>query len=122
METAQAYDILSFDSVGKQQLLEVKTTNGSALTPFFLSCNECAVAAKQSKEWQLYRVHFFAKSPRIFILAPPLNGSVKLTTEIYRASFKWDDFSITRLQSNLFIPWPAGGPLLSRTIKISIWR
>ncbi|WP_263377186.1 DUF3883 domain-containing protein [Granulicella aggregans] len=81
------YDIYSFDPAGNERLLEVKTTNGSARTPFFLSRNECAVAAERPEEWRLYRVHLFAKGPRVFTLAPPLDGAVKLTTEVWRASF-----------------------------------
>jgi hypothetical protein len=34
------YDILSFDPSGKERLIEVKTTNGAAKTPFFLTRNE----------------------------------------------------------------------------------
>lgn len=81
------YDILSFDPTGNERLLEVKTTNGSALTPFFLSSNECAVAAELPEKWRLYRVHLFAKGPRVFSLSPPLADAVKLTPEVWRASF-----------------------------------
>ena len=38
------YDVLSFDAGGRERLLEVKTTNGSARTPFFLTRNEHEVA------------------------------------------------------------------------------
>ena len=34
------YDILSFDPSGEERLIEVKTTNGAAKTPFFLTRNE----------------------------------------------------------------------------------
>ena len=34
------YDILSFEPDGRERLIEVKTTNGAARTPFFLSENE----------------------------------------------------------------------------------
>ena len=34
------YDVLSFHTGGDRRLIEVKTTNGSARTPFFLSRNE----------------------------------------------------------------------------------
>lgn len=81
------YDVLSFDPGGSERLLEVKTTNGSARTPFFLSRNECAVAAERPEEWRLYRVHLYASDPRVFALAPPLEGALKLTTETWRASF-----------------------------------
>jgi hypothetical protein len=51
---------------GAIRLLEVKTTNGSARTPFFLTRNERGVAEERSADWCIYRVHLFAKEPRIF--------------------------------------------------------
>jgi hypothetical protein len=81
------YDVLSFDRAGAERLIEVKTTNGSARTPFFLSRNECDLATERPADWRIYRVHLFAKGPRIFTIAPPLENSVKLTTETWRASF-----------------------------------
>ncbi len=76
------YDIRSFEPNGQERLLEVKTTNGSARTPFFLSRNECDVAAERPEDWRIYRVHCFAKEPRIFSIAPPLDRSVNLRPEI----------------------------------------
>ena len=38
------FDVLSFDLGGKERLIEVKTTNGAARTPFFMTRNEMAVA------------------------------------------------------------------------------
>lgn len=81
------YDVLSFHPGGKPRLIEVKTTNGSARTPFFLSRNELAVAVERPEDWRLYRVHLFANAPRVFTLTPPLDSSVRLTTETWRASF-----------------------------------
>ncbi len=81
------YDVLSFNPGGRERLIEVKTTNGAARTPFFLSRNECALAAERPADWQIYRVHLFAKGPRIFTIAPPLENAVRLTTETWRASF-----------------------------------
>jgi hypothetical protein len=81
------YDVLSFHPGGEQRLIEVKTTNGSVRTPFFLSRNELAVASETPDQWRLYRVHLFAKTPRVFELAPPLESMVTLTTETWRASF-----------------------------------
>lgn len=80
------YDILSFSPEGQRRLIEVKTTNGSAETPFFLSANEAAKAAELSNEWYLYRVHLFSRGPRIFTLAPPLSDSLYLTVQNWRAS------------------------------------
>ncbi|MCU1336689.1 MAG: hypothetical protein JWO19_2270 [Bryobacterales bacterium] len=81
------YDVLSFDMNGRERLLEVKTTNGSARTPFFLTRNECDMAIERPADWRIYRVHLFAKEPRIFTIAPPLVDSVTLSPETWRASF-----------------------------------
>jgi hypothetical protein len=81
------FDVLSFTLAGAERLLEVKTTNGTARTPFFLSRNECAVALERPMDWRIYRVHLFGNGPRIFTIAPPIEATLKLTTEIWRASF-----------------------------------
>jgi hypothetical protein len=81
------YDILSFEPDGRKRLIEVKTTNGAARTPFFLSENECQTAAASAESWRLYRVHLFAQNPRIFQIAPPLNKVLHLRPDIWRASF-----------------------------------
>lgn len=81
------YDILSFEPDGRERLIEVKTTNGAARTPFFLSENECQRASASAESWRLYRVHIFAQTPRIFQIAPPLNESLHLRPDTWRASF-----------------------------------
>jgi hypothetical protein len=81
------YDVLSFSRKGDERLIEVKTTNGSARTPFFLTRNECALANERPTDWQIYRVHLFAKEPRIFTINPPLENTVRLTPATWRASF-----------------------------------
>lgn len=81
------YDVLSFDTSGRECLIEVKTTNGAARTPFFLSRNECELANERPTDWRIYRVHLFAKNPRIFTIVPPLAGAVNLRPETWRASF-----------------------------------
>ena len=81
------YDVFSFDATGRERLLEVKTTNGSARTPFFLTRNERALAAERPADWRIYRVHLFAREPRIFTITPPLENAVHLRPETWRASF-----------------------------------
>ncbi len=81
------YDVLSFDQTGCERLIEVKTTNGAARTPFFLTRNEREFATERPEQWRIYRVHLFAKSPRIFTISPPLEGAVILRPETWRASF-----------------------------------
>lgn len=82
------YDVLSFDESGCMRLIEVKTTNGSARTPFYLTRNESELAAERPAEWRIYRVHLFSKEPRVFKIAPPLENSVYLRPETWRASFR----------------------------------
>jgi hypothetical protein len=81
------YDVLSFSPDGRARLIEVKTTNGSARTPFYLSRNECDLAAERPGEWRIYRVHLFAKEPRVFMIMPPLENALNLRPETWRASF-----------------------------------
>jgi hypothetical protein len=81
------YDVLSFNLRGHARLIEVKTTNGSARTPFFLTRNECDLATERPADWRIYRVHLFAKTPRIFTITPPLEKSIKLMPETWRACF-----------------------------------
>jgi len=81
------HDILSFEPDGRERLIEVKTTNGAARTPFFLSENERQRAAASAESWRLYRVHSFVQNPRIFLIAPPLNEMLNLRPDTWRASF-----------------------------------
>ncbi len=81
------YDVLSFDHGGRERLIEVKTTNGSARTPFFLSRNERALATERPMDWRIYRLHLFAQGPRIFTITPPLENALNLRPEVWRASF-----------------------------------
>jgi Domain of unknown function (DUF3883) len=81
------YDVLSFDLAGCERLLEVKTTNGSSRTPFFLTRNEWALATERPADWSIYRVHLFAKEPRIFTIVPPLENAINLRPDTWRASF-----------------------------------
>ncbi len=81
------YDILTFTLQGEERLIEVKTTNGAAKTPFFLSRTEHEVSEQRVDAWRLYRVHLFAQSPRIFTIDPPLAQAVHLRAEAWRASF-----------------------------------
>lgn len=81
------YDVRSFNTAGRERLIEVKTTNGSARTPFFLTRNECEIANERSADWCIYRVHLFVKTPRVFTILPPLEKSITLAPETWRASF-----------------------------------
>ena len=81
------YDILSFNRTGGERLLEVKTTTGHELTPFYLSENERQVSVERSDVFNLVRLYDFARTPKAFELRPPLEESVMLRPINYRASF-----------------------------------
>ncbi len=80
------YDILSFESDGRERLLEVKTTNGWERTPFHITPNELAVADRNRHTWKLIRVWNFAREPKAFSLQPPISDHVDLTPTSFRAS------------------------------------
>jgi hypothetical protein len=79
------FDVLSFDPDGQERLIEVKTTNGAAQTPFFMTRTEMAVADERSQHWHLDRVHLFAQRPQIFTIRPPLENALRLAPETWRA-------------------------------------
>lgn len=81
------YDIRSFEPDGRDRLIEVKTTNGAALTPFFMSENERAFSEERPDVYRLFRLYSFAQQPSAFELAPPLHQWLTLSPTNYRASF-----------------------------------
>ncbi|MCC8982264.1 DUF3883 domain-containing protein [Bradyrhizobium acaciae] len=81
------YDILSFDERGKERFLEVKTTVGADVTPFYITRNELSLAEERPDAFRLCRVFDFSASPRMFELIPPLRSFVHLSPLSYEASF-----------------------------------
>ena len=81
------YDILSFDAKGRERLLEVKTTVGADVTPFYITRNELSVAEERPDAFRLCRLFDFTEHPRMFELAPPLEKFVHLAPLSYKASF-----------------------------------
>lgn len=81
------YDIHSFDLKGSDRLIEVKTTLGSATTPFFLSEHERLVSIERKTHFRLLRLYDFVKAPRAFEIAPPLENYLFLQPTNYRATF-----------------------------------
>lgn len=79
-------DIASFESDGREKLIEMKTTNGWERTPFHISANELAVADARRDEWQLVRVWDFARKPSAFVLRLPMHSHVDLTPTSFLAS------------------------------------
>lgn len=81
------FDIHSYDRAGRERLIEVKTTLGGPLTPFYLTRNEYSLAEERIDAFKLVRVHSFRLEPRMFELVPPLAESVRLSPHTYQASF-----------------------------------
>ena len=82
------YDIASFETDGRERLIEVKTTNGWDRTPFHITRNELAVAAVRRDDWHLVRVWNFAREPKAFALRPPLEAHAELTATSFLASLR----------------------------------
>ncbi|PTA66405.1 DUF3883 domain-containing protein [Deinococcus arcticus] len=82
------YDIRSFTPVGEERQLEVKTTRGSARTPFFMTRNEKRVAENLQRTYRLCRVYAFGRPDQaMFILAPPLSDALHFAPETWRVGF-----------------------------------
>ena len=80
------YDILSFETDGRERLIEVKTTSFGAMTPFFASKREVVVSEERAQNFSLYRVFEFREAPKIFILPGSLRDSCDLDPVQFRAS------------------------------------
>ena len=80
------YDILSFETDGRERLVEVKTTRFGVMTPFFASNNEVDVSEQRSAEYNVYRLFDFDKKPRLFQLAGSIRNTCTLEPIQFRAS------------------------------------
>jgi hypothetical protein len=80
------YDIRSFDLDGEERLIEVKTTNGPAKTPFYLSANEHSFSEERPDVFRLMRLYSFNDKPSAFELRPPLIDHLVLHAANYRAT------------------------------------
>lgn len=79
------YDVLSFETDGRERLIEVKTTSFGKRTPFFVSPNEvqCSVARKEM--FHLYRLYNFRRAPRLYSVSGALDASFRLEATQYAA-------------------------------------
>lgn len=81
------YDILSHNANGEERFIEVKTTNGSLTSPFFISQNELNLSQDKETAFYLYRVFQFRQSPKIYILQGDLQKHLHLEPTGYRTAF-----------------------------------
>jgi hypothetical protein len=80
------YDILSFETDGKERLVEVKTTRFGMYTPFYASRNEVVVSQQRHRQYFIYRVCNFAKDRKLFLLNGPMEQTCALEPVQYVAS------------------------------------
>lgn len=72
------YDVLSFETSGRDRLIEVKTTAYGNETPFYVTKNELEVSSDRAEEYQLYRVFEFRRDPKFFVREGPIGGAFRL--------------------------------------------
>ncbi len=77
------YDVRSYYPDERLRLIEVKTTNYSAATPFLITRAEVAFSARSADHYSLYRVHGFARDPRIYVLDGSVAERARLEPSVY---------------------------------------
>jgi len=81
------YDVLSFDTTGKERFIEVKTTSFGKETPFFISRGEVELSRSKADFFHLYRLFEFRKEPRLFSLRGPVDRHCRLDPITFQARF-----------------------------------
>jgi hypothetical protein len=77
------YDVGSFRPDGRERLIEVKTTNLGPRTPFYITRWEIEVSRRQAETYSLYRVHGFARDPRIYVLDGSIEERARLEPKVF---------------------------------------
>ncbi len=72
------FDVLSFETDGRERPIEVKTTRFGAMTPFFVSKNEVEVSRARETEFQLYRLFNFLAQPKLFVIPGSISNTCTL--------------------------------------------
>lgn len=81
------YDVLSFETDGRERFIEVKTTAFGKDTPFFVSRNEVMFSGACAEQFHLYRLFEFRRRPRMFELRGRVQDRVRLDPVSYLARF-----------------------------------
>lgn len=59
VKDGEGYDVYSYDEKGNEKFIEVKTTTGNELNPFYLSENEVAFMRLHVRVYSIYRVYIY---------------------------------------------------------------
>jgi len=86
-DDSAGFDILSFESSGKERFIEVKTTRYGEYTPFFISKNEIQFCEEHTDGYHLYRVYKFESDTKLFVLQGNIHRHCDLQPTTYRANF-----------------------------------
>jgi hypothetical protein len=81
------FDVLSFDTTGKEKLIEVKTTSFGKETPFFITRNEVDLSRSEADHFHLYRLFDFRKEPHLFSFRGPVDKHCHLDPITFQAHF-----------------------------------
>ncbi|MEQ8330058.1 MAG: DUF3883 domain-containing protein [Longimicrobiales bacterium] len=81
----EGFDVLSFETDGRERLIEVKTTAFGALTPFYVSENQVRRSQECRDQFQVYRVFRFRRDPHLFALPGAIDRSCDLEPREYVA-------------------------------------
>jgi hypothetical protein len=77
------FDVLSFETNGRERFIEVKTTSFAKETPFHVTRSERDFSYDFSDQYQLYRLFTFRIQPRVY----RLEGALERTTILEPSSF-----------------------------------
>jgi len=82
------HDLRSFEVDGTPKFIEIKTTKGSAITPFFISPNELEFSKQHPTNYHLYRLYEFdsdTKTAKAFVLKGDLSNQIRLIPTQFKA-------------------------------------
>lgn len=79
------YDVLSYESDGRERLIEVKTTTYGREAPFYVSRNELALSKAEPGSFRLFRLFEFRRQPHMFEIAGPMDARCRLDAVSYMA-------------------------------------
>ncbi len=81
------FDVLSFETDGRERFIEVKTTAFGKETPFFISQNEIGFARENAEQFHLYRLFDFRRNPRLFDLPGVVEQHCQMSPSNYICRF-----------------------------------
>lgn len=91
VKDGKGYDVLSFDNFGNKKYIEVKTTTGKALNPFYLSENEVAFLRENLNNYSIYRVYNYDEeinSGEFFEISGEIENQILMKPTQYQVLLK----------------------------------